>query len=97
MFLHAESEDSDQTGRMPRLICVFAGRNGHFVGLVIRRLMYTLQLSRVASRANLTADPGGSLVRLRPGHISFIETDHAHSILSLIEKCSCPMFNLLDG
>ena len=25
-FLHAESEASDQTGRMPRLICVFAGR-----------------------------------------------------------------------
>ena len=25
-FLHANSEDSDQTGRMPRLIWVFAGR-----------------------------------------------------------------------
>ena len=25
-FLHAESEDSDQTGRMPRLIWVFVGR-----------------------------------------------------------------------
>ena len=25
-FLHADSEDSDQTGRMPRLIFVFAGR-----------------------------------------------------------------------
>ena len=25
-FLHADSEYSDQTGRMPRLICVFAGR-----------------------------------------------------------------------
>ena len=25
-FLHADSEDSDQTGRMPRLIWVFAGR-----------------------------------------------------------------------
>ena len=24
-FLQADSEDSDQTGRMPRLICVFAG------------------------------------------------------------------------
>ena len=45
MFLHADSEDSDQTGRMHRLICVFAGCNGHFVGFVMRRLMYTLQLS----------------------------------------------------
>ena len=26
MFLHTDSEDSDQTGRMPRLIWVFAGR-----------------------------------------------------------------------
>ena len=25
-FLHADSEDTDQTGRMPRLIWVFAGR-----------------------------------------------------------------------
>ena len=31
-FLHADSEDSDQTGHMPKLICVFDGRTGHFVG-----------------------------------------------------------------
>ena len=37
-FLHADSEDSDQTGRMPRLIWVFAGRTCHFVGFVMRRL-----------------------------------------------------------
>ena len=45
MFLHADSEDSDQTGRMHMLICVFTGRNGHFIGFVMRQLMYTLQLS----------------------------------------------------
>ena len=39
--LHADSEDSDQTGRMPRLIWVFAGRRGHFVGFVMRRLKST--------------------------------------------------------
>ena len=33
------SEDSDQTGRMPRLIWVFAGRTCHFVGFVIWRLI----------------------------------------------------------
>ena len=32
MFLIADSKDSDQNGRMPRLICVFAGRTCHFVG-----------------------------------------------------------------
>ena len=39
-FLHADSEVSDQTGCMPRLIWVFAGRTGHFVGYVMRRLKY---------------------------------------------------------
>ena len=39
-FLHAESEDSDQTGRMPRLIWVFAGRTCHFVGFVVSRFRY---------------------------------------------------------
>ena len=37
-FLHADSEDSGQTGRMPSLIWVFAGRTCHFVGIVMRRL-----------------------------------------------------------
>ena len=37
-ILHADSEDSDQTGRMPRLIWVFTGRTCHFVGFVMRRL-----------------------------------------------------------
>ena len=40
MFLHADSEDSDQTGRMPRLIRVFAWRKCHFVGFVMRRLIF---------------------------------------------------------
>ena len=38
-FLYADSEDSDQTGRIPRLIWVFAGRTCNFVGFVTRRLM----------------------------------------------------------
>ena len=34
----AHDEDTDQTGRMPRLTWVFAGRTCHFVGFVMRRL-----------------------------------------------------------
>ena len=34
-FLYADSEDSDWTGRMPRLIWVFAGNTCHFVGFVM--------------------------------------------------------------
>ena len=36
------SEDSDQTGRMPRLIWVFVGSTCHFVGFVMRRLIFCL-------------------------------------------------------
>ena len=42
MFLHADSEDSDQTQRMARLTCIFAGRTGHSVGFVMWRLKYCL-------------------------------------------------------
>ena len=38
VLLHADSEDSDPTGRKPMLIWVFAGRS-HFVGFVMRRLI----------------------------------------------------------
>ena len=31
-LLHADCEDSDQTGQIPKLICVFTQRTGHFVG-----------------------------------------------------------------
>ena len=37
-FLHVDSEDSDQTKQMLRLIRVFAGYKAHFVGFVMRRL-----------------------------------------------------------
>ena len=39
VFLHADSKDPDQTGRMPKLIWVFSGGKGHFVGFVMRRLI----------------------------------------------------------
>ena len=38
-IIRAHSEAADQTGWMPRLIWVFAGRKGHFVGFVMRRLI----------------------------------------------------------
>ena len=36
MFLHADSDDSDQIGPMPRLIWVFIGHTCHFVGFIMR-------------------------------------------------------------
>ena len=42
----AQNEDSYQTGRMPRLIWVFAGRTCQFVGFVTRRLIYNWLFER---------------------------------------------------
>ena len=39
MLLHADSEDSDQTGRMTSLIWVFAGRTDYFVGFIMHWLI----------------------------------------------------------
>ena len=41
-FLHADSDDSDQTVRMPRLIWVFAGCTCHIVGFVMSRLIWAM-------------------------------------------------------
>ena len=38
-LIHADSEDTDQTGRMLRLIWVFAGRTDHFADFGMRRLI----------------------------------------------------------
>ena len=38
-FLHADGEGSDQTGQMPRLIWVFAGRTGHVIDFAMLRLI----------------------------------------------------------
>ena len=50
LFLHAYSEDSDQTGWMPRLTWVFAGRKGHFVGFVMRWLKHPAALLQKLAR-----------------------------------------------
>ena len=39
------SEDSDQTGRMPRLIRDFAGRKGYIVGFVMLQLNSTADVT----------------------------------------------------
>ena len=49
-FLNADSEDSDQTELMPRIV-IFAGRTCHFVGFVMRWLS-SLILSFPASLLN---------------------------------------------
>ena len=48
-FLHAGSEASEQTGRMPRLIWVFALRTDHFVGFVVLWLICLVDSSIFAN------------------------------------------------
>ena len=55
-FLHAYSEDPDETRRMPRLICVFAGRTCHFVSFVMRRFKLA-SLSSVTVKILKTQTP----------------------------------------
>ena len=66
-FLHADSKDSDQTGRMPRLIWVFAGRTCHFVGFAMRQpvLMHS-NMSRYARKRTFGhVRPAKSQISLR--------------------------------
>ena len=59
-FLHVDSEDSDQTGRMPRLIWVFAGRTYRFVGFVMRRFILSSKFSNPwekGSQHHVACDP----------------------------------------
>ena len=53
-FLHADSEDADQSGRMPRLIWVFARRTWHFVGFVIRWLKWSPGSAKIQDRSLTT-------------------------------------------
>ena len=50
------SEGSDQTGWMPRLICVFAGRTDHFVGFLMMWLNYKLYWRKLMSHGLLSHD-----------------------------------------
>ena len=45
-FLHTASDDSDQTGRMPRLICLRWALT-HFVGFVMSWLVYSLMSTTI--------------------------------------------------
>ena len=40
---------TDQTGQMPRLIRVFVGHKGHFVGFVMRWLIYISTMTQFSN------------------------------------------------
>ena len=53
MVLHVDSEEKDQTERMPRLISVFAGRARYFAGFVALPLKYCLVLPVAVAERNI--------------------------------------------
>ena len=80
----AHSEDSDQTGRMPRLIWVFAGRACHFVGFVMRRLIYSSTTSFEHSGAKVGIKTSGTL-RTSSGMYSLINHQTSHEYFEFME------------
>ena len=57
MLLHVNSEDSDQTGRMPRLIRVFAGRTIILLVLLWGGSFYKIKLHLLIQIINRTLKP----------------------------------------
>ena len=53
-YLHADSQDSDRTGRMSRLIWVSVGRTCHFVGFLVSRFNWIWTDTPPCSFANST-------------------------------------------
>ena len=95
------SKDSDQTGRMLRLIWVFAGRTDHFVGFVMRRLICEISyrnrsttdelLRPVKSRISQGGSPGWTESLLV--HRSFVgfvvlQVIHKKWFTVTVQKCS---------
>ena len=64
----AHSKDSDQTGRMPRLIWVFAGRTCQFGGFVMRWLIYFVP---VRGKSFLWRPKSWSILKLKENDLMY--------------------------
>ena len=93
MFLHADSEDSDQTGPMPRLIWVFAGRKDHFVGFVMRQLICLFWLVHVVVGCSYDEL---SAVCYEVQGLAASQTYYAFSVSHVIKNLFCEACNQLQ-
>ena len=80
-FLHADNEDSDQTGRIPRLIWVFAGHTCHFVGFVMRRDLLLFSCSFTSSAERRNKDENQVVAHFR---IELISSENSSSQISCV-------------
>ena len=86
-LLHADSEDSDQTRWMPRLIWIFVGRACHFVGFVMRQLIcYLFLLVLVLFTSHIIAHwQHCSYFSVSQEEISKLQADHDQVGLDLFD------------
>ena len=71
------SEDSDQTGQMPRLSWVFAGCTGHCVGFIMCRLNYDI-IHKWCGSFPITFEPGHEKLCLMPYANNKVADQPAH-------------------
>ena len=77
----------DQTGRMPRLVWVFAGRKGHYVGFVRMWLKYGFTIWARSSENVLYANNKGADQPVHPRSlISAFVVRSLDSIISLVSR-----------
>ena len=90
-FLHADREDSDQTGWMPRLIWVFAGRTltllvlscrGSFIGKLIWFVLLCLQIT-FCNQCEISIMHLVRLLMIDLCHLNSIETGNFTTSLSM--------------
>ena len=74
-FLHADSEDSDHTGRTSRLIWIFAGCTGDFIGFVVLWLKCKSQFEPRHDKTNK--------VTVRPAWLIWVFGGHTVTLLVL--------------
>ena len=83
----ADSEDSDQTGRMPRLIWVFAGRTYHLLVLVAK--LWNIQ--ETSAKVNSCSSCTWNFLKLRTNFNPFksSELDYLHTWTGLFTIVGC--------
>ena len=91
---------TDHTGRMPRLIWVFAGRTCHFVGFVTRRLIFKQNTETMRrdvtilhNRLPFNVSGWATVVLLRPCYFSFLRL--LIPTLSLFRKTAFAIRNVI--
>ena len=86
-FFHADSEDSDQIGLMPRLIWVFAGRTCYFVRFVMRWLIFSISLF-FAKIYFLLQWWHTDYIEITRKKMSLIQGKIVHCLGSIVDRCT---------